>query len=251
MYSRNSFGSYYPVNSIIHKLNPVIKLFNFLIVIVLIILSNSIYLNSFILGLLIIMMLLSYVPFNYYFKTFWFLRYIYILIAFVCAYFRTSMQFCLILIMKIVIVVEYINLLSYTTSPHESEYGIEKFLSMFNILYLPVSKIAFKINSMLRYYPLMLSVEYNTLKAAASRGIDYYHSNIIKRVVIFLKLRSSVQRKTKDKSKEIKFASELRLFNIRRKRTIYRKNRVGFTDIFLLLFHLLFIYVYLSEMGIV
>ena len=104
---------------------------------------------------------------------------------------------------------------------------------------------------MLRYYPLMLSVEYNTLKAAASRGIDYYHSNIIKRVVIFLKLRSSVQRKTKDKSKEIKFASELRLFNIRRKRTIYRKNRVGFTDIFLLLFHLLFIYVYLSEMGIV
>ena len=57
MYSRNSFGSYYPVNSIIHKLNPVIKLFNFLIVIVLIILSNSIYLNSFILGLLIIMML--------------------------------------------------------------------------------------------------------------------------------------------------------------------------------------------------
>ena len=68
MYSRNSFGSYYPVNSIIHKLNPVIKLFNFLIVIVLIILSNSIYVNSFILGLLIIMMLLSYVPFNYYFK---------------------------------------------------------------------------------------------------------------------------------------------------------------------------------------
>ena len=56
---------------------------------------------------------------------------------------------------------------------------------------------------------------------------------------------------TFDKSKEIKFASELRLFNIRRKRTIYRKNRVGFTDIFLLLFHLLFIYVYLSEMGIV
>ena len=75
MYSRNSFGSYYPVNSIIHKLNPVIKLFNFLIVIVLIILSNSIYLNSFILGLLIIMMLLSYVPFNYYFKWYMFFYY--------------------------------------------------------------------------------------------------------------------------------------------------------------------------------
>ena len=29
MYSRNSFGSYYPVESMIHKLNPVIKIINF------------------------------------------------------------------------------------------------------------------------------------------------------------------------------------------------------------------------------
>lgn len=251
MFSRNSFGSYYPINSIIHKLNPVIKIFNFLIVVILVILSNSIYINSFMLGLLIIMMLLSYVPFNYYFKTFWFLRYVYILIAFICAYFRTSMQFCLILIMKIVIVVEYINLLSYTTSPHESEYGIEKFLSLFNIFYLPVSKIAFKINSILRYYPLMVGVEYSILKSASSRGVNYYHTNIIKRIIIFFKLRSSIQRKTRDKSRDILFESELRLFNLKRKRTIYRKNKVGFVDIFLLLFHLLFVYIYLSEKGIV
>ena len=28
MYSRNSFGSFYPVDSSVHRLNPVVKLFN-------------------------------------------------------------------------------------------------------------------------------------------------------------------------------------------------------------------------------
>ena len=31
MYSRNSFGSYYPISSTIHKLNPIMKLINFII----------------------------------------------------------------------------------------------------------------------------------------------------------------------------------------------------------------------------
>ena len=91
MYSRNTFGSYYPVNSIVHRLNPIIKLINFIIILVLSIISNSIYINSFILILVFILILLSYVPFKYYIDTIWSLRYIYILIAFICAYFGTNM----------------------------------------------------------------------------------------------------------------------------------------------------------------
>ena len=250
MYSRNSFGSYYPVNSIIHKLNPVIKLFNFLIVIVLIILSNSIYLNSFILGLLIIMMLLSYVPFNYYFKTFWFLRYIYILTLFICAYFRLSITESFIYIIKLITAVEYLNILAFTTSPSESAYGIEKFLSYFNFLYLPITKFAFKINKILRYVPLMLTVEYKTLKAEASRGIDYFHSNMFGRMNAVGTIYRNILALTKRKSRDIAFASELRLYNMKRYRTNYRTNRVGFYDLFFTVFHLVLVYAYLVQRGV-
>ena len=82
MYSRNSFGSFYPVDSSVHRLNPVVKLFNFIVAILLIILSDSLYINLFLFSLVLCMELLSFVPFKYYFRTFWSFRYIYILTLF-------------------------------------------------------------------------------------------------------------------------------------------------------------------------
>lgn len=131
MYSRNSFGSYYPIDSSVHRLNPIIKLIDFLIIIFLVIFCNSLYINLFMLGLVIIMMLLSFVPLKFYMNTFWSLRYIYILVAFICASMRMNMNGYLTIFAKIVVVVEYLNIISYTTSPSESAYGIEKFLACF------------------------------------------------------------------------------------------------------------------------
>lgn len=250
MYSRNSFGSFYPVDSSVHRLNPVVKLFNFIVAILLIILSDSLYINLFLFSLVLCMELLSFVPFKYYFRTFWSLRYIYILILFICAYFRLSITESFIYIIKFITTVEYLNILAFTTSPSESAYGIEKFLSYFNFLYLPITKFAFKINKMLRYVPLMLTVEYKTLKAEASRGIDYFHSNMFGRMNAVGTIYRNILTLTKRKSRDIAFASELRLYNMKRYRTNYRTNRVGFYDLFFTVFHLALVYSYLVQRGV-
>ena len=251
MYSRNSFGSFYPVDSSVHKLNPVIKLFNFIIAIVLMILTDSIYINLFLFGLVLCMEILSFVPFRFYFRTFYSLRYVYMLIVFVCYYFNQNIQATLTYLIKFITIVEYLNMLAFTTSPSESAYGIEKFLSYFNFLYLPITNFAFKVNQMLRYVPLMLTVEYKALKAEASRGIDYFHSNIFGRSNAVGTIYGNIYRLTKRKNREIAFASELRLYNKKRYRTNYRTNRVGFYDIFYTAFHLLLIYAYLVQKGVV
>ena len=250
MYSRNSFGSFYPVDSSVHRLNPVVKLFNFIVAILLIILSDSLYINLFLFSLVLCMELLSFVPFKYYFRTFWSLRYIYILILFICAYFRLSITESFIYIIKLITAVEYLNILAFTTSPSESAYGIEKFLSYFNFLYLPITKFAFKINKMLRYVPLMLTVEYKTLKAEASRGIDYFHSNMFGRMNAVGTIYRNILTLTKRKSRDIAFASELILYNMKRYRTNYRTNRVGFYDLFFTVFHLALVYAYLVQRGV-
>ena len=46
------------------------------------------------------------------------------------------------------------------------------------------------------------------------------------------------------------FASVLRLFHDRRKRSNYRTNKIGFYDLFFTLFHLVLIYAILVERGI-
>ncbi len=250
MYSRNSFGSYYPVDSCIHRLNPIIKLLNFIMIVLIVILTNSVYIHLFMLVLVLVMSLLSFVPFKYYFNTFWSLRYVYVIIMLVCAYFRTDLETCLIYMSKPIIIVEYLNIIAYTTSPSESIYGIEKFMSLFNFLYLPVSKLAFKINSILRYIPLYITVEYKTFKASSSRGVDYRHLGLFKRISLFFKTHSNIRRLTKVKSKEIRYNSELRLYDIKKYRTNYRTNKISFYDIFFLLFHLLLIYAYAVEEGL-
>ena len=251
MYSRNSFGSYYPIDSCMSRLNPVIKLINFLIIVLLVIFSMSTYVNIFMLMLVIIMMLLSFVPIKYYLSTFYSLRYVYVLIMLLCYYFHTSLEECIVYMSKVVVVVEYLNILAYTTSPSESIYGIEKFLSFFNFLYLPISNIAFKINSILRYFPLYLTVKYKTLKASSSRGIDYNSLNIFKRFLLLFKIRKNIRRLTNYKSNEISKCSELRLYDIKKYRTNYRTNKVGFYDIFFLLFHIVLLYAHALEGGLI
>ena len=251
MYSRNSFGSYYPIDSTIHRLNPVIKLVNFIILILLLVLCNSLIIHVFALLLLVIMILLSLVPYRYYFDTFWSLRYLYIIIAFICLYFDKSLEVCFVWLIKLVCVVEYLSLIAYTTSPSESAYGIEKFLSLFNFLFLPVSRFSFKLNSLLRYHPLKLTVEHKTFKIVSSRGFDYYYSNIITRAMLFTRVKGRIKKLIKIRNKEIAFCQQLRLFSLKKYRTNYRTNRVGFNDIFFLLFHLVLIYAYLVDGGLI
>lgn len=250
MYSRNSFGSYYPISSTIHKLNPIMKLINFIITILVLLLSNNLQINIFVLVLTIIMMILSYVPFKYYFNTFWSLRYIYLFLIFFLYSLGINFNDTVCYLIKLIVVVEYLNILAFTTSPSESVYGIERFLSMFNFLMIPVNKIAIKINSILRYFPLLLVVNYKTIKAQSSRGIDYYNSNIFGRGYVFMSLLSNSLRLTKAKSKEINYASELKLYNDKRYRTNYETNRVGFNDIFFFMFHLALLYACVVEKGI-
>ena len=126
MYSRNSFGSYYPINSTIHRLNPVMKLINFVIAILILLLSNNLQINIFVLTLTFVMMLLSYVPFKYYFNTFWSLRYIYLFLIFFLYFLGVNLNDTVCYLIKLVVVIEYLNILAFTTSPSESVYGIER-----------------------------------------------------------------------------------------------------------------------------
>lgn len=250
MYSRNSFGSFYPVNSSVHKLNPVVKILLFILSIIFLFITNTLHIHLFLLSLVIVMMLLSYVPFRYYLKTFWFFRYIYLLAFIILAYFKVSLSLSIVYVLKAIIFIEYLNILAFTTSPSEMEYGIEKIMSPFNILFLRTSKIAYKINNMLRYIPRLLNTEYKVLKSMSSRGIDYNHSNIFRKIFIMLTNIKNIIRLTNRYNREVLFASQLRLYNVKSYRTNYRTNKVGFYDIVFILFHLLLLYACIKERGL-
>jgi len=250
MQTRNAFGSYYPIDSAIHRLNPVIKLLNFIICILVLFLTNDPYINFFMFGLIIIMMFLSYVPLRFYFNSLWSFRYIYIIIAFACAYFNLTFITTIVYIIKLIIIIEYLNIFVYTTSPSEMVYGIERFLYPFNIFYLPLSKIAHFINKIIRFIPSILTTENRALKAGASRGIDYYHSNILKRIYATFIINKNLFALNKSRTKEIDLNMRFRLFDIKKKRTNYRVNKFTFYDAAFIAFHLLILFAYVTISGL-
>ena len=245
MYTRDSFGSFYPIDSMIHRLNPIIKLINFVIVLLTILYTNSIYIVSFILVFLLFIIIESKVPLKYYFNTFYSFRYLYVIIAIICAYNGIVFNTYLVYVFKIIIFFEYINVLSYTTSPSETIFAIDKFLSLFNFLYLNVNIFAYKINSILRYHPLYINTKYNLIKSSESRGITYNRLSIVKKIKLYL---NSI-RLTKYESNLIMNESKFRLFDINKKRTNYRTNKISYYDIIFLVFHILVLYASLKEGG--
>ncbi len=249
MYSNNSFGNFYPVDSSIHRLNPIIKLINFIIAIILIIFSMSLEVHLFLTALLLIMAILSSVPTRFYFKTFYSLRFLYILIAFFCYSFGLYLNDTIVYLLKLIIIVEYIVIIIYTTSPSELNYGIEKILNIFNIFGFKISGIVVKITNTIRFIPLVITTENKILKSQASRGIDYSNSDIFGRIYALTRAYKNILRLSIERSREIRKNEEIRGFNLRKRRTNYRTNKVGFNDLIFLLFHIIIFASYLIERG--
>lgn len=251
MLSNKYFGSFYPVNSSIHKLNPVIKLTCLFLFIIPLIGSLDIKLHTVIFFFIIMLMYTSNVPIKFYFNMLYGLRYIYIILLFLLASKGLSLEQAVVIFVKISAFIEYLALIFYTTSPSELKYGIEKTLNPFNLFNLNLGKLSNKIVGIITFFPLLFTTEHEVLKSASARGLDYYHSDILAKIIVVLSSLKNTLRLTFKKIHDIKFASELRMYNVTKFRTNLRTNKVKFFDIMLILIHLIFIMSYIKEVGLI
>ncbi len=251
MYSRNSFGDFYPVDSVIHKINPIIKFISFFICIVVSIGSTSFEIQFFAISLLFIMILFSNVPFRFYFNSLYSLRFIFIVLFIILFFLKFTLSDIVLVYMKIILLIEYLNIITYTTSSSELYYGIGMILSFFNILSLNLDKVSLKIVNILRFVPLFINSEYKILKTQASRGIDYNNSDLFGKIYAYSSSLKNVFRIYKYNKNKFNEVSWIRMFNIKRKRTNLRVNYVGFYDFIFLAFYIAILIGYIFERGLV
>lgn len=251
MQSNKYFGSFYPVESTIHKLNPVMKFICLFLFMIPMIGSTSLKLHVVILFFIVMLIYSSNVPLRFYFDMLYGLRYIYIIILFALASKGLALEEAVVVLIKVSSIIEYLTLIFYTTSPSELKYGIEKTLNPFNILNFNLCKVSNAIVSIITFFPLLFTTEYKVLKSASERGLDYFHSDILARIHVSLSSFKNTLRLTLEKIKKDKFASELRMYNISKFRTNLRTNRVGFVDLLIMAVHLVFIASYVIEVGLI
>ena len=176
-----TLGQYYPSNSIIHRLDPRVKLFGTLLYLVTLFLAK----NPIVYGLcgvfLAVCICISRVPLKFMVKG---LRSIAIILAIslVFTYFNEGLEQTVYMALRMVMLILGASIMTLTTTPTRLADGLEKALGFLNKVRFPVHELAMIISIALRFIPILMEEADMIMKAQTARGADFTHGNIFMRI---------------------------------------------------------------------
>ena len=191
-----TLGQYYPADSVIHKLDPRVKLFGTLIYIISLFVFKG--LPAFILAaiFLVVLIKLSKVPFSYMVKG---LKTIVLIMLFAAVFnlFLTpgtklvsfwiftityeGLKNAVVMMVRLIFLIIGTSLMTLTTTPNELTDGLEKALSPLKYIKGPVHEIAMMMSIALRFIPILIEETDKIMKAQMARGADFEHGNLIQK----------------------------------------------------------------------
>ncbi len=192
-----TLGQYYPENSIIHRLDPRVKIVGTLVYLVSLFLFKSFwgYIPTMI--FLFTCIHLSKVPFGHIVKG---LKAVVMLIAFtlICNIFLTKGENLLFewkfikiygeglriagfMGIRITLLITGSSLMTFTTTPTQLTDGLERLFGPLKLFRLPVHEVAMMMSIALRFIPILLEETDKIMKAQQARGADFEEGSIIKR----------------------------------------------------------------------
>lgn len=192
-----TIGQYYPAKSILHRLDPRVKLVSTLLYLVSLFLFRSIagYLVAtlFLIGII----RLSRVPFGYIVKG---LKPVIMLLMITVVFnlflkkegevlvhiWRLSittagLRNAVYMAIRLIYLIIGSSLMTFTTTPNELTDGIEALLNPLNKIRVPVHEVAMMMSIALRFIPILLEETDKIMKAQQARGADFESGNIIQR----------------------------------------------------------------------
>ena len=238
MLNKVMIGRYYPINSLVHKMNPLAKIICVLLFIVMIFLTFDIRFNIVMSILLILMLFNTKIPANIYIKTVFSIKWLLLFILIVNIIVGSSLQVTIITVLRLIYIVLYTSILTLTTPPTEITYGLEKLFSPLRLIGVPVNKMALSISLALRFIPTIIDQGNKIIKSQASRGIDYYNYNFKDKLLALKSLVIPMFVLSFKKADDLADAMEVRLYNVNSRRTNFRQNKWRFYDTFIVLMHL-------------
>lgn len=192
-----TIGQYYPAKSILHRLDPRVKLVSTLLYLISLFLFKSIagYLVAtvFLIGIIRI----SRVPFRYIVKG---LKPIVMLLMITVVFnlflqkdgevllqvwklsiTTVGLRNAVYMAVRLIYLIIGSSLMTFTTTPNELTDGIEALLYPLNKVHVPVHEVAMMMSIALRFIPILLEETDKIMKAQQARGADFESGNIIQR----------------------------------------------------------------------
>jgi energy-coupling factor transport system permease protein len=241
-----ALGRYIPTNSIIHKLDPRMKIINMLFLMVAVFLPARFYGYGILSAVAVSLILISKLKFGFILKS---LKPVLLMLVFLLvinifvirtgyvvielfglliysdALFQTAY-----IVIRLLLMIMITTLLTATTKPLDLTLGIEDLLAPFKRFKVPAHEIAMMISIALRFIPTLIEESQRIMKAQASRGVDLTEGKINEKIVAILSLIVPLFVSSFQRAEELADAMEARGYSPTSVRTRYKQLEVTLKD---------------------
>lgn len=192
-----TLGQYYPVDSLLHRMDPRTKLFGTLVYIVSLFIADNLLSYAAATAFLATAIYLSRVPVKFMVRGLKAVVFL-LLISVSFNLFLTpgtpifkigflqmtweGVEFAAFMAIRLIYLVMGSTILTLTTTPNQLTDGLEKSLGFLNRVGVPVHEVSMMMSIALRFIPILVEETDKIMKAQMARGADFESGNLIQRV---------------------------------------------------------------------
>jgi len=191
-----TLGQYYPVDSVIHRMDPRTKLFGTMVFIISLFLADSIWAYVVATIFLAMCIRLSEVPFSFMvrgLKAVVFLLLISVsfnlfltdgTVLFRIGFLKVTIEgirMACFMGLRLMYLVVGSSIMTLTTTPNQLTDGLEKSLGFLKAVKVPVHEISMMMSIALRFIPILVEETDKIMKAQMARGADFESGNLIQK----------------------------------------------------------------------
>lgn len=191
-----TLGQYYQTESVIHRLDPRVKLAGTLLYIISLFFFKNFIAYLIAIGFLAIVIKLSHVPFRFMVKG---MKAVVFLLLITVAFnlfltpgevlvtlwklkiTKEGLETAIAMAVRLTMLIIGSSIMTLTTTPNNLTDGMEKGMRPLKVFHVPVHEVAMMMSIALRFIPILLEETDKIMKAQIARGADFESGNLIKR----------------------------------------------------------------------
>ncbi|MBQ3065442.1 MAG: energy-coupling factor transporter transmembrane protein EcfT [Clostridia bacterium] len=258
-----TLGQYFPGDSILHRLDPRMKIFLIVIYIVTIFVANNPVSFALVLASAFILVLLSRIPAKLIFgglKAVFFIMLFtavinifwtsgeHLLVSFgIVKIYREGIEYAIFMVVRVIsLIVGSSVLLTYTTSPIALTDGLERVLAPLKVLHIPVHEFSMMMTIALRFIPTLIEETDRIINAQKARGTDFSSGTLMQRAKALIPIMVPLFVSAFHRADELAVAMECRCYRGGEGRTRMTKLHLHARDFIVLAVLVLFLGVIIS-----
>lgn len=238
-----TLGQYYQTESVIHRLDPRVKLTGTIVFIISLFLMDNLWGYLFATAFIAACISLSKVPFRFMvkgMKTIVFLMLLTVVFnlfltpgtplvsVWKLTITREGLRIAVFMVFRLILLIIGSSLMTLTTTPNQLTDGMESLMGPLKKIHVPVHEIAMMMSIALRFIPILMEETDKIMKAQIARGADFESGNLFQRAKALIPLLVPLFISAFRRANDLAMAMEARCYRGGEHRTkmkplIYRK----------------------------